>query len=672
MTCSMTRARFRRLAPFILALVPYLGEAGQIGTVGNVGQAGELVAVPHPTLGAMDSSVASQLEAARSALEEARQRRTNDDALASAYAELGKLYLAYDLVEAAAVALENASLLRSNFEGSYLLGVARELEGELEASRAAYDRALEIRAGDVPALVRSGRLALELGDVETGRTRFSAAAERDPASPAARFGLARVALADGEAETAIQLLEQVVRDQPSAGLAHYQLGLAYRQVGDRAKARAALERQNRGPVAFPDPVVEALASLRSGSGGHIVRAAAARAAGDLITARAAYEEALAADPTHGGARQALAATLLGLGLAEEAAREYQTVLEGQPADASARFNLGTILMRLGRIEDALPHLEAAVSLAPDFADARANLGTLLERLGRLEQATASYRASLELAPQDHDLRVQLARVLDRRGLDSEAASEIERVLAASSDHPGALFYQATRMAERGRSAEAIAVYDRLLDLTREPERRSVLHQRIAGLLRRSGRPAEALEQLEAAHAASTGPGLRLALANALAAAGRFDRAETTLAQLVAEQPENVEARFGQAVTRLLARRDRQALEGLEAGLAVFPEDVGLRHVLARLLAASEEAEIRNGRRALQLARAVYEAAPNPVHAETVAMALAELGAFEEAVRWQQGILKAVRQAGHEDLATAAADRLDLYRRGQPCRAPWLK
>jgi len=60
----------------------------------------------------------------------------------------------------------------------------------------------------------------------------------------------------------------------------------------------------------------------------------------------------------------------------------------------------------------------------------------------------------------------------------------------------------------------------------------------------------------------------------------------------------------------------------------------------------------------------------PRNAETVAMALAELGRFEDAVRLQSRILQEATQYGSPELAQMES-RLRRYERGEPVRSPWL-
>ena len=58
------------------------------------------------------------------------------------------------------------------------------------------------------------------------------------------------------------------------------------------------------------------------------------------------------------------------------------------------------------------------------------------------------------------------------------------------------------------------------------------------------------------------------------------------------------------------------------------------------------------------------------HAETVAMAWAELGNFEEAIAWQNRALDLGTEREPTTELDLARRRLALYQRGEPCRAPW--
>ena len=68
---------------------------------------------------------------------------------------------------------------------------------------------------------------------------------------------------------------------------------------------------------------------------------------------------------------------------------------------------------------------------------------------------------------------------------------------------------------------------------------------------------------------------------------------------------------------------------------------------------------------MSLARRVYDARPTPSHAETLALALAEMGRCEEAAEVEARALSTLEEAG---LDTGESSRkLVSYRAGPPCR-----
>ena len=56
--------------------------------------------------------------------------------------------------------------------------------------------------------------------------------------------------------------------------------------------------------------------------------------------------------------------------------------------------------------------------------------------------------------------------------------------------------------------------------------------------------------------------------------------------------------------------------------------------------------------------------------ETMAMALAEVGRFDEAVTVQRVVMTAAGDAGRQDLARSMAANLALYEELRPSRAPF--
>ncbi len=93
--------------------------------------------------------------------------------------------------------------------------------------------------------------------------------------------------------------------------------------------------------------------------------------------------------------------------------------------------------------------------------------------------------------------------------------------------------------------------------------------------------------------------------------------------------------------------------------------------LAWLLATSPDERLRDGPRAVELARRVNELSGGqvPQILDTLAAALAETGRFEEAEPLAEQAATRAEQQGQVDLAEQARARASLYRQRQAFRQP---
>jgi len=71
-----------------------------------------------------------------------------------------------------------------------------------------------------------------------------------------------------------------------------------------------------------------------------------------------------------------------------------------------------------------------------------------------------------------------------------------------------------------------------------------------------------------------------------------------------------------------------------------------------------------------LARAVFQTRQSIEHAETVAMALAETGDYDEAKKWQANAIEVATKEKRDDALPRLKGNLALYAAGKPCRTPW--
>ena len=108
----------------------------------------------------------------------------------------------------------------------------------------------------------------------------------------------------------------------------------------------------------------------------------------------------------------------------------------------------------------------------------------------------------------------------------------------------------------------------------------------------------------------------------------------------------------------------KASDDYNRGLKLSPTLPALCNATAWLLATCPDKKIRDGKRAVHLAKqALGKQKTNANYIDTLAAAYAEIGDFDEAVRWQQKTLG----DAHFKKDAAAQRRLELYRKMQPYR-----
>ncbi len=169
-------------------------------------------------------------------------------------------------------------------------------------------------------------------------------------------------------------------------------------------------------------------------------------------------------------------------------------------------------------------------------------------------------------------------------------------------------------------------------------------------------------------------GARFNLARALCDSGAPAAALPEYARLAELAPQNALVWIGRATALLQLGRCAEARAAVESGAARLPRDGALAQAEARLLATcpagTPEARARDGAKALEIASALYAARAAPEHAEAVAMALAELGRYGEAVERQRQAIRDAEAAGKTALLPELRANLALFAAGKPSRTAW--
>ncbi|MBL8862971.1 MAG: CHAT domain-containing protein [Planctomycetes bacterium] len=498
------------LAPALvlqLVLAPPLA-AGSLG-LGTGGAPGAL----------QDTTHASELAAARTALEAARAAQAAHDpraARAAAGPACAKLLALSDEL----LGIEGQVLLSDLSDALLRAEDARAALAPLERAVAGLERARPSEDPDLlVALERQAAAEVLAGSPARGAqimervlaARIEAEGSESEAADLARIRLARASRNDRALARARELMSDVVarrsRSPDGEGLtlalARVELGALLYLAGEHAAARdenaAALELLEARPA-------EAGAALQGARYGLSI---ALFELGDLVGARQLQEQALADAEREGhpdggrllSARRALANTLATLGdlsaarALEEAALETaeRTLSEDDPDLSLARANLAATLGSLGEFAQARVLQERVLAVRerrlpaghPELLRAQLNLATTLLGQGDLPEASARIAAIVavldERLPEGHTLRVgaraNWGRVLYLSG-EHERAREIqEGVLAVReatlpAGHPeiqAARLNLAATLKRFGNIAAARELEEALLaDLERRP------------------------------------------------------------------------------------------------------------------------------------------------------------------------------------------------------------
>lgn len=120
--------------------------------------------------------------------------------------------------------------------------------------------------------------------------------------------------------------------------------------------------------------------------------------GQTEQAIAAYQAAVAAEPTFATPLRRLAQLLDERGRDAEALTAYQRLIALTPDDADAFYRLGGVLLRQQRVGEAVAAYQRAVQLDPHLVDAQVNLGIALARGAAHKDALVAYAAALRLQP----------------------------------------------------------------------------------------------------------------------------------------------------------------------------------------------------------------------------------------------------------------------------------
>jgi tetratricopeptide (TPR) repeat protein len=218
---------------------------------------------------------------------------------------------------------------------------------------------------------------------------------------------------------------------------------------------------------------------------------------------------------------------------------------------------------------------------------------------------------------------------------------------------------------QGRIDEAIEHLSSAVQL--DPEI-ATAHRVLGALLCSQGAMQEGFVHLsEAVRLAPSDAAAQYLLGKALVSRGRLDEGVAHLSQAVQLDPDDAAAHFDLGTTLFRRGRTEEAIAELTSAVELDADDPAKLRELAWVLATCSESRLRDGARAVELAKRACELTGyRSIEAlDVLGVCQAEVGQFAQAIRAAEQARTLA--AGHPPVARAISARIELYRQGKPYR-----
>jgi tetratricopeptide (TPR) repeat protein len=406
--------------------------------------------------------------------------------------------------------------------------------------------------------------------------------------------------------------------------------------------------------------------------------------GDIAEAIKHFKTARDIDPAYVPAEFYLGQMHLLNGELDKARLIFEKARGDKDVAAAALAGLGKVALAGGKYQEAADRLEEALRLWPSASRLRQPLARAYRGLGEHSKAQANlaHFATNGAEPGFPDPvvdamsdKVVVSRVLLRRGQQFGKEGRFDLAVgafrAAAASDPG----NAEALANLGISLANLGQLDgaqkSLVESLRLDDSSAVAHLSLGVIYDRRGEDGSAIAQYRSA--VDHDPNniqAAVYMADAIMRTGSSLDAVPWYRHALALEPRSIRIALSLAFALIKVASHSDARKVLETAFSQQPEDAEVINTLARLLATAPESEVRDGKRALAMAKSLFEAAPSLETGQTYAMALAENGSFIEAAKLQQQVIIGYERSGMPADESFLTQNLTAYLGHQPVREGW--
>ena len=249
---------------------------------------------------------------------------------------------------------------------------------------------------------------------------------------------------------------------------------------------------------------------------------------------------------------------------------------------------------------AARNLEAALALRPGASSIHYPLALAYRGLGDTQRAEAQMqlRGNVDVPPADPLMQqvgglLQNAAAAEVRGAEAlgkrqwaEAVTYLRQAIQAAPDNAFTRLNLGTALFETGDAPGALEQFQAAVRLSPDLAK---AHYGVGIVMEAAGRDREAIEAFSAAVRSDPASiEAQMSLADALRRNGRMEESLPHYAEVIKAGPAVSQARFGYAMALVRLRRFQEARDRLADAVKTFPDQPGLAHALARLLAAAPD------------------------------------------------------------------------------------
>jgi tetratricopeptide (TPR) repeat protein len=295
-------------------------------------------------------------------------------------------------------------------------------------------------------------------------------------------------------------------------------------------------------------------------------------------------------------------------------------------DPAVLTNRGSAWTQKNELDKALADFTTAIELAPDMAASFLNRGRLYGKLGDHVKASADLSDYLALEPQDWSAYALRGIAYYFAKEHNRAIKDLDKAIRHFPNEADLYIFRGSALNYQGAYDRAIIDFERAIAL--DPKQSEAFNYRGVAWMQKNVRDKSLADFNRAIQLDSNSQTAYQNRANLWSLQGEFAK----------------------------------AAEDFQRAFELAPKDTTILSNYAWLLATAPDENVRNGKRAVEMARQVCESAgwDQPSLLGNLAAAYAESGDFEKAIKWQTKAVALLK----EDSAEEAA-RLALYRNHQP-------